>query len=248
MKFPLYDVLTVLWKEWSELRDQIVRPSRGGVSVLIAVAMLGVFLPLQLGDVWLSSPLMLLYWPLLASGMVSTLIADAFAGERERHTLEALLATRLPDSAILVGKVLAAVTYGVAFTVIYLAVGYIALSLRHRGSGILPLPWAHFGAILGMVVLACAALAGAGVFVSLRAATVRQAQQTLGIAMTILFVGPFIALQAMSAEARFRFLARLSSLGAGRLALWAAACLAIVAVVLNALALARFRRGRLALD
>jgi hypothetical protein len=66
--------------------------------------------------------------------------------------------------------------------------------------------------------------------------------------MTSLFVGPFFALQAMSAETRFRFLARLSALGAGRLALWAAACLAIVAVVLNALALARFRRGRLALD
>jgi ABC-2 type transport system permease protein len=248
VKQSLYDVLTVAWKEWSELRDQIVRPSRGGISVLVAVAVLGIFLPLQLGEMWLSSPLMLIYWPVLASGMVSTLIADAFAGERERHTLEALLATRLPDSAILLGKVLAAVTYGVAFTAIYLVVGYLALALRHQGPGMLPIPWGHFGAIAVMVMLACAALAGAGVFVSLRAATVRQAQQTLGIAMMILFMGPFFVLQALSGEARLRLLARLTSIGAGRLALWGAAGLAMLAIVLNALALARFRRGRLSLD
>ena len=55
--------------------------------------MLGIVTPLQMGSLWLTSPLMLAYWPLLSSGMVSTLIADAFAGERERHTLETLLAT-----------------------------------------------------------------------------------------------------------------------------------------------------------
>ena len=37
------------------------------------------------------------------------MIADGIPGERERHTLETLLASRLSDRSILLGKVMAAV-------------------------------------------------------------------------------------------------------------------------------------------
>ena len=242
------DILTVVWKEWREFRDQIFRLKRGGLSALIALLMLGVFTPLQMGMIWLTSSLMLAYWPLLASGMVSTLIADAFAGERERHTLEALLATRLSDSAILVGKVIAAVLYGLLFTLVNILVGLVVLLSRHWGEDWVAPPISHLLLIVVLVTLACATLAGVGVFISLRAATVRQAQQTLGVLMMVLFIGPFLFLQMLGPEARLRFAAQLTQVGVDAITMWAIIGLGAAALVLNLLALARFRRGKLVLD
>jgi ABC-2 type transport system permease protein len=242
------DAMTVAWKEWREYRDQIFRLRKGGLGALIAVLMLGIFTPIQMGTLWLTSPLMLAYWPLLASGMVSTLIADAFAGERERHTLESLLATRLSDSAILVGKVAAAVAYGLAFTMANLFVGYIVLVISHFRGGFVAPPMMQLFLIIVFVVLACSALAGIGVFISLRASTVRQAQQTLGIIMMVLFMGPLLAFQMMGAETRLRVAATVSGFGTDRLIGWALLTLGVAAGLVNALAMARFKRGKLVLD
>ena len=242
------DVLTVAWKEWREFRDQLFKFRRGGLSALIIVIMLGMFMPLQMGTLWLHSPLMLAYWPLLASGMVSTLIADAFAGERERHTLESLLATRLSDTAILIGKVAAAVLYGLLFTFANIFTGYIVLTIKSLGSGWIGIPVKQLSLIATLVVLACTALSGVGVFISLRAVTVRQAQQTLGIIMMVFLLGPFLFLQLLDAGDRLALASNLSEVGADRIVGWAIAVLAAAAIVLNAMALARFKRGKLVLD
>lgn len=242
------DIVTVAWKEWREFRDQLLRFKRGGMSALVVLLLLGIFTPLQMGTIWLTSPIMLLYWPVLSSGMVSTLIADAFAGERERHTLESLLATRLSDSAILIGKVVAAVFYGLIFTFANIAVGYVVLSIAHRAEGPVTMPLSHLAMIVVLVVLACTALAGVGVFISLRAATVRQAQQTLGVLMMVLFIGPFLFLQMIDGATRLRLASTLTTVGTGRITAWAAALLGAMAVALNLLALARFKRGKLVLD
>jgi ABC-2 type transport system permease protein len=242
------DAMTVAWKEWREYRDQIFRLKKGGLGALVAVLMLGIFTPLQMGSIWLTSPLMLLYWPLLASGMVSTLVADAFAGERERHTLESLLATRLSDTAILVGKVAAAVLYGLMFTVANILVGCTVLLLKHANEGFIAPPIRQLVLIVLFVMLACTSLAGVGVFISLRASTVRQAQQTLGIIMMVLFMGPLLAIQMMGPEKRLRVATGFTTFGAERIIGWAMLVLGVAAVVLNALALARFKRGKLVLD
>jgi ABC-2 type transport system permease protein len=195
------DIFTVAWKEWLEVRDQLLRLKRGGLSALIVLLMLGIFTPLQMGPLWLTSPLMLAYWPLLSSGMVSTLIADAFAGERERHTLETLLASRLSDTSILFGKVLAAIAYGLVFTFANIIVGVITLTIKHFGEGLQAPPPSHVAYMLLLVTLSCSTLAGIGVFISLRAATVRQAQQTLGIIMMVLFIGPVLFIQFLTPPA-----------------------------------------------
>ena len=100
------DVWTVVWKEWQEFRDQLLSLRRGGLSALILALILGVVAPIELGAEWVNSKLIVGYWPFLAATMVSSLIADSVAGERERHTLETLLASRLSDRAILFGKML----------------------------------------------------------------------------------------------------------------------------------------------
>jgi ABC-2 type transport system permease protein len=242
------DIFTVAWKEWLEFRDQLIRFKRGGLSAPIVLLMLGVITPLQMGPLWLTSPLMLAYWPLLSSGMVSTLIADAFAGERERHTLETLLATRLTDSSILLGKVLAAILYGLLFTFANILVGVMTLSIRHYGEGIQAPEASHIVYMLLLVTLACSTLAGIGVFISLRAATVRQAQQTLGIIMMVLFIGPVLLFQFLSGEGRASLATRLATLGTGRLVLWASAILLAASTTLILMAMVRFRRGKLTLD
>lgn len=242
------DILTVALKEWLEFRDQLLRFRRGGLSALIVLLMLGIVTPLQMGPLWMSSPLMLAYWPLLSSGMVSTLIADAFAGERERHTLETLLSTRLSDTSILLGKVLAAILYGLVFTAANVVVGVITLTIRHWGEGVLTLDASHFGYLFLLVTLACSTLAGIGVFISLRAATVRQAQQTLGIIMMVLFIGPVLFVQFLDAQGRMSLAGRLTTMGTGRLVAWASVILLTVSTILILMAMARFKRGKLALD
>lgn len=242
------DILTVAWKEWLEFRDQLLRLKRGGLSALIVVILLGIITPLQMGPLWNKSPLMLAYWPLLSSGMVSTLIADAFAGERERHTLESLLATRLPDASILLGKMLAAVIYGLVFTSANIIVGVITLSIRHWNEGLQIPPIAHFGYMLLLVILACSTMAGVGVFISLKAGTVRQAQQTLGIIMMTLFIGPVLVFQFLDSEGRLSLAATLTSLGTARLVMWASGILLVVSVILIVMGLGRFKRGKLTLD
>ena len=240
------DIVTVTRKEWLEFRDQLLRLRRGGLSAVIVLLMLGIVTPLQMGPLWLQSPLMLAYWPLLSSGMVSTLIADAFAGERERHTLETLLATRLSDTSILLGKVLAAIMYGLLFTTANILVGVVTLSIAHKG--IQAPPAAHTGFMLLLVTLACSTLAGIGVFISLKAATVRQAQQTLGIIMMVLFIGPVLFVQFLDSEDRMSMAGRLASLGTARIVGWASAILFAASLILILMAMARFKRGKLTLD
>jgi ABC-2 type transport system permease protein len=240
------DIITVTRKEWLEFRDQLLRLRRGGLSAVIVLLMLGIVTPLQMGPLWLQSPLMLAYWPLLSSGMVSTLIADAFAGERERHTLETLLATRLSDTSILLGKLFAAILYGLLFTTANILVGVVTLSIAHKG--IQAPPAAHTGYMLLLVTLACSTLAGIGVFISLKAATVRQAQQTLGIIMMVLFIGPILFVQFLDSEDRASMAGRLSSLGTARLVGWTSAILFAASLVLILMAMARFKRGKLTLD
>lgn len=242
------DIFTVAWKEWLEFRDQLLRLRRGGLSALIVLLMLGIVTPLQMGPLWMSSPLMLAYWPLLSSGMVSTLIADAFAGERERHTLETLLSTRLSDTSILLGKVLAAIVYGLVFTFANVIVGAITLTIRHYGDGVLSPDAAHLGYMFVLVTLACSTLAGIGVFISLRAATVRQAQQTLGIIMMVLFIGPVLFVQFLDAPGRLSLATRMAALGTGKLVAWTSVILLTASTILILMAMARFKRGKLALD
>lgn len=242
------DIVTVAWKEWLEFRDQLLKFKRGGLSALVVLVMLGIFTPIQMGPLWLTSPLMLAYWPLLSSGMVSTLIADAFAGERERHTLETLLASRLSDRAILLGKVVAAMLYGLVFTFANLVVGVITLTIVHWGEGLQAPAPSHVAYLFSLVTLACSTLAGIGVFISLKASTVRQAQQTLGIIMMVLFIGPVLFIQLLDSDARLSLASRLTTVGTGRMVAWACGVLAAASAILIGMAMARFKRGRLTLD
>ncbi|HMN08178.1 MAG TPA: ABC transporter permease [Gemmatimonadaceae bacterium] len=242
------DVWTVARKEWLEIFDQLLRFKRGGWSIIIVILFLGVVSPLQLGTTWLTSPLMFFYWPILTTSMTSTLIADSIAGERERHTLETLLASRLSDTAIILGKIVAAVMYGFAFACVNLLIGWAAVNLKHGQGELLTIPAYRLTSLLSLILGGSLFISGIGVFVSLRAATVRQAQQTFGIIILLVMMSPVLFSQFISPERQASILARVTELGLETIALRAAMVLGAIAVVLNAAAIGRFKRGTVALD
>jgi ABC-2 type transport system permease protein len=244
----IHDVWTVARKEWLEIVDQLLRFKRGGWSVILVIIFLGVVSPLQMGKHWLTSPLMYFYWPLLTSSMTSTLIADAIAGERERHTLETLLATRLSDSAILLGKIVAAVAYGCSFAFTNLALGLIVVNVQHGHGRFLYVPPGRLPALLSLVAAVALFISGLGVFVSLRASTVRQAQQTFGVIILLMMMTPVVLLQVISPATQEAMMAAATQIGLEVATFRVAIAIAAAAMVLNAGAIARFRRGRLALE
>ena len=238
------DFGTVIWKEWKEILN--LGGSRGKLGLLSIVGVFGVFFPLQMGSAWVESPIVLAYWAWVPLFLVTSVIADSFAGERERHTLETLLASRLSDRAILFGKVGAAVAYGVGITWLSLLLGLVTANLAHRQGELLLYPLTVALGIFGLSLPGAGLAAATGVLVSLRAATVRQAQQTLSMAIMVLLFVPISGVQALPAQWKARLLEALSVIGTMRLVLIAVVSLTVLNVGLLAAAMGRFRRAHTA--
>ena len=242
------DVFTVAWKEWRELL-QLGGSHRGGrFSLVILIGVFGVFLPLQAGADWVQSPATVFYWGWVPLMLVGSAVADSFAGERERHTLETLLASRLPDSAILLGKMFAAVTYGWGMVLIMLALSLVTVNLSARTGPLLVFPWRFAVGAPLLALLGSGLAATAGVLVSLRAPTVRQAAQTLNVGVLLLIFIPVLGMQALPDSLKAQMAARATAIGADGLLWVSAGLLALLDLSLLAVAFARFRRSRLVLD
>src|SRR5512138_76475 len=112
----IVDTLTVASKELREILSFGDARGRSTFSLLVLILIFGIVIPLQNGPEWVNSPINMMVWGWMPFLWVSGVVADLFAGERERHTLESLLATRLSDQSILFGKLLAALAYGFTLT------------------------------------------------------------------------------------------------------------------------------------
>jgi ABC-2 type transport system permease protein len=172
------DLATVVWKEWKEQLAQGGSRRSTAVNWLIVAGILGVLLPFSQGTNWLRFGIGASLWPMIFT--VNALIADAVAGERERHTLDTLLATRLPDRAILCGKVIAALLFTWWLIALIVVAGTITVNLRALGTGL------HLPSLLGLATVLLMVplttfMAGVGILVSMRSTTVRHAQQVLTI-------------------------------------------------------------------
>jgi ABC-2 type transport system permease protein len=242
------DALTVAAKEWKEYLFSGVglRGGRAGLAIMLLV--FGVLLPAQSGISWITSPILLAVWSWVPLMLVAGVVADSFAGERERHTLETLLASRLPDAAIYAGKLAAAVGYGWGFTLSVAIVGLVSVNLIHWQGRVIFYPAMTVVGLPLFSLLTSLLAASAGVLVSLRAPTARQASQMLSIALMIVFFVPFFGVQALPAGVRAALSAAVLGADAGLLTGGLAAALLLVDGVLIAVGLLRFRRARLILD
>ena len=235
------DIWTMIWKETKETLLQ------GGLSAwirpLLLVGVLGIVLPWRLGLQWLAlTPLVIgivLYIPFT---LILTFVGDAIAGERERHTLETLLASRISDRAILLGKIIVTTAYAWGTALLGLMLGLIVANLS-KGQG----SWQFYTHVdllleaLALSLLACLLGVSGGVLISMRSATVRQAQQILIVATLVLIVGGVALIKLLPASA-------ISSFSTSQIWLIVMAVLAVLDAILLGVSLVSFRRSRLMLS
>jgi ABC-2 type transport system permease protein len=244
------DMLTVMWKEQKGLLRLQGSRTRTLLVLLVVIVMLGVVLPIQMGREYLTGAWSLIAVFLVPLFLVGMVVPESFAGERERHTLETLLASRLPDRAILFGKLVLAVAYGWGAVLLILLVGLvIANVIEWNGQ----LSFYKPAVVLVDVVLSLlmsGLIASLGILISLRASSVQGAAQALMFGFMIplfviqvipmLFVsvvpnGEAIVKQVLSTDIRW-------------VGLGLAGILAVSDIALLLAAMARFQRARLSLD
>ncbi len=235
------DLGTVLWKEAREFAGNRRFLRLFGIAVLL----FGILPSLEhrtaqsAGAAALAAVVGLAYVGFSSAIVVAQTAPDLVLHERTGHTLEYLLATRLPDAAIFVGKVLvaAAVGYGTALLTVVVQV-LAANLLRHGGAGA-GWQWGSLASPVGRVLAlgGPAALdlyiATVGTFVALRAGDQRAAYMVTMLCVGILVL-PFV-------------FGLLPVHGTTAWAGQTVAELAGLALVLVAIGIALFRRERLVL-
>jgi ABC-2 type transport system permease protein len=187
------DILTVMWKESKGLLRYSSSRWKEIVTLLAPIALFGVIFPIQFRITWLTSGWSVAVSFITPLMLIASTIAESFAGERERHTLETLLASRLPDRAILFGKLFVSIIFGWGMTLFLLLVSLVVVNLMEwNGRFQIYQPdilWINLSASLLMSGM----VASLGILISLRSPTVQSAAQTI---MLMLFL-PAMLLQAV---------------------------------------------------
>ena len=231
------DSLIVAEKELRELFA-----SRSTRILAFQIAILGIifggFIPYSQGPYWIAETYLLGFHFVFVPFVVTfPFVTDCFAGERERKTLETLLATRLDEKALFLGKSLSVFAFSYIQVLMVVLMGMATINAYWRieagGKGLFlyspPALFALFGLSAAMVALATAI----GVFVSLRAESVRAAQRITGvinlaILLPLFFVLALLTLDWFSVMAGFGMVLLLT-------------------VLLSVLAIRSFRREQLVL-
>jgi len=243
----IMDIMTVARKELGEMLMFGDARGRNKLSLLVIVVIFGVVIPLQSGRDWITTPVSAMVWAWMPYMWVYSVVADSFAGERERHTLEALLATRLSDRAILFGKLLAALAYGFTLTWAILLVSLVTINVAVPQGGLLLFsPLMTLGALVFSILISGLA-ASIGVLVSLRAGSVRQAQQWMSFGMLLLFL-PFMFIQFIPKAWLESFGNAVIHADPVQIGIWVAVVVFIIQVVLLGIAMRLFQRSKLILD
>lgn len=142
----------------------------------------------EFGESWITVPAI----TFIAVIFIPAVVADSFAGERERHTLETLLASRISDTALLLGKYTANVLYGWVAALGVLVLGISIAYVSYGGTDIFQPRPAVLGAAAAISLLGAGAITGVGILVSLRAPTVRRATESLSLILIALTLVPAI--------------------------------------------------------
>jgi ABC-2 type transport system permease protein len=187
------DMMTMIWKESKGLLKQGKSRSKAIWTLLTPVFMFGIILPIQFREEWLDmgwSLAIALFTPLI---LIAPSICESFAGERERHTLETLLASRLPDRSILFGKMIVPIVYGWGMTILLLVMSLVIVNVFMWDGKFQFYEMNILLADFALSVLFSGLIVNLGTLSSLRSATVQSAQQ----ALMMMFVIPFFGIQAV---------------------------------------------------
>ena len=240
------DVAAVVWKERKAVLRQPGSRTRLLFTIGTPIGVFGLYTPLSAGPDWvrdIDSLLIAVFVPMLVA-MITT--PDSFAGEKERRTLSTLLASRLSDRAILFGKVVFNVALAWGFALVTLLISLIVVNVATSNGGLLMLTPLLLAADVLISFLVAVLAVSVGVVVSLRSATVQQAQQTLAAVLFSipLVLGPILFLVA-SRWPEWGPQELLSGVDPVVALLGATLALVALDAVFLALGMAHFRRDRL---
>lgn len=187
------DILTVMWKEFRGLLRFNNKRTTSLITLLMPVALFGIIFPIQFREDWLTT-----YWSLGVSFftplmLITTTIAESFAGERERHTLETLLASRLPDRAILLGKLFTSILFGWGMTLFLLLVSLVTANIVEWNGEFQTYQSTLLWTDLAASLLTAGMVANLGILISLKSPTVQGAAQKIMISLFL----PLMLLQAV---------------------------------------------------
>ena len=243
------DILTIMWKEAKGMLRYGDNRWKGIAILVTPIALFGILIPIQFRETWLTGGWSFgvsFFTPLM---LVTSTIAESFAGERERHTLETLLASRLPDRAILFGKLLVSILFAWGMTLLLLLVSLLVVNLFDGKSGFqgyqANILWMD---ILGSLLVA-GFVSGLGIVISLRSATVQSASQSL----MVMIILPFLLLQAVVFLLpvflpKATIQAILDQLNFNNIMMVVLAAILVADIILFLGALSRFQRSRLILS
>lgn len=242
------DFKAVIWKEWRETLLQYGSVRRWLLNMLLMVGVMGIFLPLQFGRMAVES-LFLLMWMWMPLLSAIALIADSIAGERERHTLETLLASRLPDRAIVLGKMIVTVAQSWLMMLASAVIALITVNLFKSEGQLIMYPGPIAFGLVVLSLLAAILVAGVGVIASTHAKTVRQAYQRMSIPLVVVVVLPGLGLSMLPPDILSLFYsAEFAQNSLGGVLLMVALVLLVLDLGVTAVALQRFQRSRLITD
>jgi len=240
------DILTIMWKEAKGMLRYSDNRWKGIAILVTPIALFGILIPIQFRDGWLTSGWSLgvsFFTPMM---LIASTIAESFAGERERHTLETLLASRLPDRAILFGKFLVSILFAWGMSLLLLFVSLLVVNLLDDKSGFqiyqTNILWMD---ILGSLLVA-GFVSGLGIVISLRSATVQAASQSIVVMLFLplmLLQAAVFLLPAFLPRATVQALA--DQLSFNNIIMVVLVLLLVVDVILFLGAMSRFQRSRL---
>ena len=235
------DLNTILWKEtrsWLRYQGSKTRT----IMTLVSPLFIAIYLPWETGSDWTEKYLSLIMAFLVPTMIAGLTVPDSFAGEKERNTLPTLLTSRLPDRAILFGKMLFGIIMAWTAGLLMLVISLIAANISY-GEGFLFYSPSVLAAYLGFSLLMATLTTGAGVLISMRAKTAQEASQLL---ISILLMPPMLF--GLGATMLIRRSNALESVDFRVILLITAVVLLVATVLLVWAAMRRFQRSRLVFD
>jgi len=197
---------------------------------------------------WLNDPLVAVMWAWFPIFLQISVVTDSFAGERERNTLETLLASRLSDQAILLGKISAAVLYGWGISVVANLVAVVTVNLSAHTSTFQFYQPEIYLLLLLLPLLLGWLMASVGVLLSLNAPTARAAYQRLSLVLVAVFILPNLVFSFGGPALQTKILQFFDGVDMLGLAIGAGIVVLVLNVGVTLLAMRRFQRARLILE
>jgi ABC-2 type transport system permease protein len=155
------------------------------VLTMLSPVLLAFYASWSTGVRWVELPIPVMPAVLVAVLAVIIVVPESFAGERERHTLETLLSTRLSDSSLVFGKMFIAIALAMVLVCLVLALGLLTVNAFHYDGRVLLYTVPNLTFCLSVSFIASTMVAAIGVLISLKSETVQEATQTLAGAILV---------------------------------------------------------------